>query len=40
MTTVKPADVVTDAVAAGQAKATASSGALVLRGVLGGLKRR
>ena len=36
MTTVKPADVVTDAVAAGQAKATASSGALVLRGVLGG----
>lgn len=36
MTTVKPADVVTDAVAARQAKATASSGALVLRGVLGG----
>ena len=36
MTTVKPADVVAEAVATGQAKATAPSGTLVLRGVLGG----
>lgn len=36
MTNVKPVDVVADAVTAGEAKATAPSGALVLRGVLGG----
>ncbi|MDO4919860.1 formate/nitrite transporter family protein [Kocuria sp.] len=36
MTNVKPADVVLDAIAAGEAKATAPSGTLVLRGVLGG----
>ena len=36
MTTVKPADVVADAIASGHAKATAPSGTLVLRGVLGG----
>ena len=36
MTNVNPSDVVADAVTAGEAKATAPSGALVLRGVLGG----
>ena len=36
MTNVNPSDVVANAVTAGEAKATAPSGALVLRGVLGG----